>query len=140
LTTNIIKIISSLALCVLLLAILSQVGKAEPVYTVSGSELNDMKHYIELIRQESQRLQSDLKNSRISLEQAEERRRNLESQLEELINGHKLLLEERNELETLLKDLRESFEQLKTEAQRKIKVLTIQRNIAVVLGAILAFL
>jgi septal ring factor EnvC (AmiA/AmiB activator) len=77
LSTKITKAISSLALCVLLLATLSQVGKAEPVYTVSGSELNDMKHYIELIRQENLQLQNDLKNSRISLEQAEERRRNL---------------------------------------------------------------
>jgi chromosome segregation ATPase len=133
------KLTFILLLLLFLLAMVLQVCKAEPVYNVSGSELNDMKHYIELIRQENRQLQNDLKNSRISLEQAEERRRSLESQLEELINGHKLLLEERNELETLLKDLRESFEQLKTEAQSKIRKLVVQRNLALIIAILAVF-
>ena len=133
------KLTFILLLLLFLLAMVLQVCKAEPVYNVSGSELNDMKNYIELIRQENRQLQNDLKNSRISLEQAEERRRSLESQLEELINGHKLLLEERNELETLLKDLRESFEQLKAEAQSKIRRLVTQRNLALIIGILVAF-
>jgi len=133
------KLTFILLLLLFLLAMVLQVCKAEPVYNVSGSELNDMKHYIELIRQENRQLQNDLKNSRISLEQAEERRRSLESQLEELINGHKLLLEERNELETLLKDLRESFEQLKAEAQSKIRKLVIQRNLALIIAILAVF-
>jgi septal ring factor EnvC (AmiA/AmiB activator) len=133
------KLTFILLLLLFLLAMVLQVCKAEPVYNVSGSELNDMKHYIELIRQENRQLQNDLKNSRISLEQAEERRRSLESQLEELINGHKLLLEERNELETLLKDLRESFEQLKAEAQSKIRKLVVQRNLALIIAILAVF-
>jgi septal ring factor EnvC (AmiA/AmiB activator) len=133
------KLTFILLLLLFLLAMVLQVCKAEPVYNVSGSELNDMKHYIELIRQENRQLQNDLKNSRISLEQAEERRRSLESQLEELINGHKLLLEERNELETLLKDLRESFEQLRAEAQSKIRKLVVQRNLALIIAILAVF-
>jgi septal ring factor EnvC (AmiA/AmiB activator) len=133
------KLTFILLLLLFLLVMVVQVCKAEPVYTVSGSELNDMKHYIELIRQENRQLQNDLKNSRISLEQAEERRRSLESQLEELINGHRLLSEERSELETLLKDLRESFEQLKAEAQSKIGRLVVQRNLALIVAILAAF-
>jgi septal ring factor EnvC (AmiA/AmiB activator) len=133
------KLTFILLLLLFLLVMVVQVCKAEPVYTVSGPELNDMKHYIELIRQENRQLQNDLKNSRISLEQAEERRRSLESQLEELINGHRLLSEERSELETLLKDLRESFEQLKVEAQSKIGRLVVQRNLALIVAILAAF-
>jgi uncharacterized protein (DUF3084 family) len=133
------KLTFILLLLLFLSAMVSQVCKAEPVYSVSGSELNDMKHCIERIRQENQQLQSDLKNSRISLEQAEERRRNLENQLREALNKLTLLQEERSELETLLKDLRESFEQLKAEAQSKIGKLVIQRNLALILGILVVF-
>jgi chromosome segregation ATPase len=135
-----IKLTFILLLSLLLLGTVSRVGKAEPVYTVSESELSAMKHYIAVIRQEQRKLRDDLNNCKISLQQAEEQRRNLESQLNELINKYRLLAEERSELEMLLKDLRESFAQSKKEAERKIKNLIWQRNIGVLLGLALALL
>jgi chromosome segregation ATPase len=135
-----IKLTFILLLSLLLLGTVSRVGKAEPVYTVSESELSAMKHYIAVIRQEQRKLRDDLHNCKISLQQAEEQRRNLESQLNELINKYRLLAEERSELEMLLKDLRESFAQSKKEAERKIKNLIWQRNIGVLLGLALALL
>lgn len=118
----------------LLSVTLSLACKAEPVYTVSKSELTSMKNYLATIRQENQNLLSDLKSCKISLQQAETRRLELENQLNALINEHKALLEERAELETLSKELQESFGALKKEAQRRIRKLTIQRNIIFVLG------
>ena len=116
-----------------------QVCKAEPFYTVSKSELTTMKHYLTLIRQENQNLISDLQNCKISLQQAEALRLNLENQLNGLLNEHKALLEAHDELATLLKELQESFVLLKKEAATKLRRLAIQRNIGLVLGVV-AFL
>jgi chromosome segregation ATPase len=127
-------------LSLLLLVTVSQAGRAEPVYIVSKSELTAMKHYLAIIRQENQNLLNDLKNCKISLQQAEEQRKNLENQLNELSNKHKLLSEERSELETLLKELQESFAQSKKEAQTRIRRLTIQRNVCLIVGILVAFL
>jgi chromosome segregation ATPase len=127
-------------LSLFLLVTVLRAGKAEPVYTVSKSELSDMKHYIAVIRQEKQNLLNDLKNCKISLQQAEEQRRNLESQLNALINKHRLLLEARSELEMLLKDLQESFAQSKKEAETKIRRLVVQRNVCLILAVLVAFL
>lgn len=135
-----LKIISILLLLLWQSVTVLQVCKAEPVYTISANELNDMKHYIALIRQENQNLLNDLKSCKISLQQAEKQRLSLENQLNGLISTHKLLSEERNELETLLKELQESFVQSKKEAETKIRRLIIQRNIGLILGVAAFFL
>jgi chromosome segregation ATPase len=132
-----IKLISLLALSVLLLVTASVSCQAEASYRVTEPELSNMKYYISIIKQEKQNLINDLQASKISLQEAETRRQSLENQLNEALIKYNLLLEERNELETLLKDLKEQFERLKKEAEAKIRKLTIQRNVFVAVSLIL---
>lgn len=129
-----------MALSVLLLVFVAPCCQAEGNYKVTETQLNDMKYYINVIKNEKQQLVNDLQNCKISLQQAEEQRQNLENQLNEALTKLTLLQSERSELETLSKDLKEQFEQSKKEAEAKIRKLTIQRNIMAVIATILGVL
>jgi chromosome segregation ATPase len=130
----------------LLLATLSQVGKAEPVYTVSGSELSRLLQISAKLERLNNQLQDELKTSKENLTRLGSELESCKAELTELQNrlsqSKTELTQLKNSLttaENLLRKAETSFEKYKSEVEARIKRLTIQRNIFAVVGLIAAF-
>ena len=149
-----IKLISLLALLLLLLVTVSPCCRAEGSYPIYESELTNIKNDLQLIKQEKQSFIADLNNSKLSLRQAEIQRMNIEKRsadLEQKLTNYQNrlvkqetelteLLNMRRELKVQLTELNESFQQYKKEAEAKIRKLVIQRNVVGVIACILGAL
>lgn len=119
----------------------------EKVYTDTKSELNRLNQIINELEQSYNQASKNLQTSKSQLETQERQLQTLQEQLQTLKiqiekseNLSIQLSEKLNQTEAGLMRLEESFNKYKKEAESKIKRLTMQRNIAVIVGIILSFI
>lgn len=133
-------------LCLSLLFFLgmpSRVAMAEQQYSITGSELTRLVEISTRLEMLNAKLQNELTTSKKSLSQLMS---GLDSYKIELMELETQLITLRAESETLklqlqnaeilLEKAKESFVSYKTESEKKIKRLTIQRNVSVMIAVI----
>ena len=128
-----------LFLCfVLVLVITPLTVKAEPIYSMSESELLRLQKISDRLEKLNEQLLDELNNSKKSLSELQQELINykaelmdLSQQLEQSKAESMELLVEQARVNALLTKAQTSFDLYKIEVQRKIKRLTRQRNISI---------
>ena len=133
------KLTIVLSVCLLLFcsAILSPVAKAEELYSITESELTRLIEISMRLETLNEKLQSELIASKKNLNQLMSELDNYKAELTGLEKQLLILRAESETLkmqlqnaETLLEKTRQSLDAYRTEAERRIKSLTVQRNVS----------
>jgi chromosome segregation ATPase len=142
-----IKFISLLVLFALLLVTVSASCQAEDSYRLYESELTRLTQIIDNLESNWNQAKSSLQSSKQQLQQQEKQLIELQTQLQtlknQIVESENLsiqLSEKLSQAEMSLKTLEESFKQYKSEAESRIRKLTIQRNVLAVIAGILGVL
>jgi septal ring factor EnvC (AmiA/AmiB activator) len=136
-----------LLLFVLFLVTPLRVCRAEVSYMIYDSELNQLLKIINDLENNYKQAKSSLQTSKQQLEQQEKQLQTLQnqltalkSQIEKSENLSIQLSGKLSQAEMDLKTLEESWKQYKIEVESRIRKLTIQRNVCIIIGLIVAFL
>ena len=133
------KLIIVLSVCLLLLssAMLSPAAKAEELYSITESELTRLIEISTRLETLNEKLQSELIASEKNLNQLMSELDNYRAELTGLEKQLLILRAESETLkmqlqnaETLLEKTRQSLDAYRKEVERRIKSLTIQRNVS----------
>ena len=133
------KLTIVLSVCLLLFcsAMLSPAAKAEELYSITESELTRLIEISMRLETLNEKLQSELIASEKNLNQLMSELDNYKAELTGLEKQLLILRAESETLkmqlqnaETLLEKTRQSLDAYRTEAEKRIRKLTIQRNIA----------
>ena len=133
------KLTIVLSVCLLLLALVmaSPAAKAEELYSITESELTRLIEISMRLETLNEKLQSELIASKKNLNQLMSELDNYKAELTGLEKQLLILRAESETLkmqlqnaETLLEKTRQSLDAYRTEVERRIKSLTIQRNVS----------
>lgn len=133
------KLTIVLSVCLLLLssAMLSPVAKAEQNYSITETELTTLITNLEQLKVNLENLKAQLQTSKTELTKlqeqlltSEQELQTLKNQLNRLEQESKTLSSQLQTAETSLMNASQSFEEYKKEVERRIKSLTIQRNVS----------
>jgi peptidoglycan hydrolase CwlO-like protein len=142
-----IKLISLLALLLLLLVTVSPCCQAEGNYPIYESELTRLLQICERLDKLNNQLQSEQKNSKKESIQLQKELESCKEELTQLQSELQVSKAESNQLKSYLaaavnslQKAEESWKQYKKEVESKIRKLTIQRNVIAVIAAILGII